>query len=98
MSTITGHSSTRTDADPDPQEGIDRLYRRLAARPDGLSPREAERRLIQYGPNPVQRSGGSRWGMDLVGQLIHPLALLLWLAAALPRPAHLLRTDRLGLG
>ncbi|MDE3131947.1 MAG: cation-transporting P-type ATPase, partial [Acidobacteriota bacterium] len=71
------------DDGTDPQQTIDWLYRRLGGRASGLSPREAERRLLQFGPNLVQRSGGSRWGSELVRQFVHPLALLLWLAAAL---------------
>ena len=83
MSAITEHEAAQGDTGPDPQEAIDRLYRRLASRPSGLSPREAERRLLQYGPNTVQRGGGSQRGTELVRQFVHPLALLLWLAAAL---------------
>src|SRR5664279_1222481 len=44
---------------------------------------EAERRLIQYGPNGLSRRGGVRWPRELARQFTHPLALLLWAAAAL---------------
>jgi len=81
MSVMIQPAEAQTAADP--QETIDRLYRRLAARRSGLSKREAERRLIQYGPNTVQRSEGTGWVQELVRQLVHPLALLLWIAAAL---------------
>ncbi|HET9094483.1 MAG TPA: cation-transporting P-type ATPase [Solirubrobacteraceae bacterium] len=84
MATLSDHpSAAPIDAEPDPQAAIDRLYRRLAARPDGLSSREVERRLVQYGPNTVTRTEGSRWVGELVRQFVHPLAVLLWLAAAL---------------
>jgi calcium-translocating P-type ATPase len=42
-----------------------------------------ERRLVQYGANELVRRGRRRWWHDLVNQLTHPLALLLWAAAAL---------------
>jgi calcium-translocating P-type ATPase len=38
---------------------------------------------LQYGPNELQRRGGAKWPAELARQLTHPLALLLWLAAAL---------------
>ena len=59
------------------------LLRDLRAAPTGLSAREAERRLVEFGPNELRRRGGSRWWHDLVRQFTHPLALLLWLAAVL---------------
>jgi calcium-translocating P-type ATPase len=49
----------------------------------GLGSAEAERRLLQFGPNELVRRGGRRWPRELLGQLIHPLALLLWAAAVL---------------
>ena len=60
-----------------------RLLRDLDATPRGLSSREADRRLVQYGPNALRRRGGAQWPRELAGQLTHPLALLLWLAAGL---------------
>jgi calcium-translocating P-type ATPase len=59
------------------------LFRELRSRPEGLSSREVERRLIHYGPNELVRRGRRRWWRDLGTQLTHPLALLLWAAAAL---------------
>ena len=44
---------------------------------------EAERRLIVYGANELRRSPKKRWARELVRQLTHPLALLLWAAALL---------------
>jgi magnesium-transporting ATPase (P-type) len=60
-----------------------------AERPDrhrlehGLSSREAERRLLVHGPNEL--TSGRRDGhlRELMLQLTHPLALLLWVAALL---------------
>ena len=67
----------------DPQERIDALLAHLGTRPEGLSSREAQRRLAQYGANEISRPAGRGWWRELVRQLVHPLALLLWVAAAL---------------
>ncbi|WP_109522650.1 MULTISPECIES: cation-translocating P-type ATPase [Nocardia] len=67
----------------DPTEQIDRLLRDLRGARSGLSTREADRRLIHYGPNILRRRGGRTWPRELVRQFTHPLALLLWAAAAL---------------
>ncbi len=60
-----------------------RLLRDLRTSEHGLSSREAERRLAQYGPNVLSRRGHVRWPREIARQLTHPLALLLWVAAAL---------------
>jgi len=60
-----------------------RLLRDLRTSEHGLSSREAERRLAQYGPNVLSRRGHARWPREIARQLTHPLALLLWVAAAL---------------
>src|SRR5215207_1121115 len=67
----------------DPTEGVDLLLRDLRAAQSGLTSREAERRLLHYGPNVLARRGGRRWPRELMQQFVHPLALLLWAAAAL---------------
>ncbi len=67
----------------DPEEAADRLLRDLRSTPSGLSTREAQRRLLQYGPNTLRRRSTRRWPGELARQLTHPLALLLWLAAGL---------------
>ncbi len=67
----------------EPTEQIELLMRDLRSSPDGLSTAEVQRRLIQYGPNELTRRGGLKWPRELARQLTHPLALLLWLAAAL---------------
>ena len=85
MTVITerpGLASPQAPVD-DPREPINRLLRDLRTRPTGLSSREAERRLVAYGPNELRRRGGVRWPRQLAQQLVHPLALLLWVAAAL---------------
>ena len=74
---------TQTATQHDPREPVSTLLRDLRASPEGLSSREAERRLVAYGSNELRRHGGSKWRRQLVQQLVHPLALLLWLAAAL---------------
>jgi magnesium-transporting ATPase (P-type) len=67
----------------DAEEAAALLLRDLRSSPRGLSTREAERRLAQYGPNKLRRRGGVRWPAELARQLTHPLALLLWVAAGL---------------
>ena len=72
------------DASPiEPTEQVELLMRDLRSSPQGLSSTEAKRRLLQYGPNELHRRGGMKWPAELGRQLTHPLALLLWLAAAL---------------
>ncbi|WP_329261023.1 cation-transporting P-type ATPase [Actinoallomurus sp. NBC_01490] len=66
-----------------PEEAAELLLRDLRSSRRGLSSADARRRLLQYGPNELRRRGGRRWPGELVRQLAHPLALLLWLAAAL---------------
>ena len=68
---------------PNPLEPETALFGDLRSRPDGLSAREVERRLVEYGPNEIVRRGGIPWWRGVVAQLTHPLALLLWAASAL---------------
>ncbi len=68
---------------PDPTERVDLLLRDLRSSREGLTTREAERRQLQYGPNAIVRRGSRHWPRDLAQQLLHPLAILLWAAAAL---------------
>src|SRR5579883_546948 len=67
----------------DPTESLRSLLRSLRARPEGLSSREAERRLLHYGRNELRRRARRNPAREIVRQLTHPLALLLWGAAAL---------------
>ncbi|WP_225800964.1 cation-transporting P-type ATPase [Streptomyces sp. NK15101] len=86
----TDRAATPTEVLPfDPSEPLPRLRRELATGPDGLSAREAARRLAVHGPNEVRRKARSSFARELVGQLVHPLALLLWAAAALAFVADL---------
>jgi calcium-translocating P-type ATPase len=67
----------------DARESLERLLRDLRTSRDGLSEREAARRLISAGPNELTRAKGRSWTRELGSQLIHPLALLLWAAGGL---------------
>ncbi|MFC6236682.1 cation-translocating P-type ATPase [Longivirga aurantiaca] len=66
-----------------PTEPLALLFRDLRSSRRGLSEREAARRLATYGPNELRRAARRSPWRDLLDQLIHPLALLLWVAAAL---------------
>ena len=66
-----------------PEEAAELLLRDLRSSRRGLSNAEAQRHLVQYGPNELQRRHGRRWPRELARQLTHPLALLLWVAAVL---------------
>lgn len=76
-------SGAPVPAPPDAEEPADRLLRDLRTSRRGLQAREAERRLVTYGSNQLQRRGGRRWWLELVSQFTHPLALLLWAAGGL---------------
>ncbi len=67
----------------DPEERLELLLRDLRSSRDGLSAREAQRRLVQFGPNLLERRRQRRWLPELAHQFTHPLALLLWAAAGL---------------
>ncbi len=67
----------------DAEEEVPRLLAHLRTQVDGLDEREALRRLQQVGPNEIRRESGRGWWRGLLDQFIHPLALLLWLAAGL---------------
>ncbi|MDO9410888.1 cation-transporting P-type ATPase [Patulibacter sp.] len=69
--------------DVDPEEDATRLLEHLRTRTGGLDEREAARRLLQVGPNEIRRETGPPWWRAVVDQFVHPLALLLWLAAGL---------------
>ena len=71
------------DSAPDPTEAVELLLRHLKSTSEGLSSREAQRRLVQFGPNQLERRGGRRWPRELARQFTHPLALLLVAAAVL---------------
>ena len=66
-----------------PEERLDLLLQHLETRRTGLGKRQAEHRLQQYGPNEISRRERRSHVRDLGRQFTHPLALLLWAAAAL---------------
>ena len=68
---------------PDPREPVRLLFRDLRTSREGLSEREAARRLTVLGPNAVARRGQRHRLGELGRQFTHPLALLLGLAAVL---------------
>jgi potassium/sodium efflux P-type ATPase len=70
-------------AGSDSREPLALLLRDLRAGRGGLSEREAARRLVSAGPNELVRRRGRTWPREIARQLVHPLALLLWLAAVL---------------
>ncbi len=74
MSALTADPA-EVSANVDPTEDANGLLRRLKSGDDGLSSREAARRLIQYGPNELRRRGRRRWPRELARQFTHPLAL-----------------------
>ena len=76
--------TSATAAIPEPAlEPIGEVLGDLQTQPVGLTSREAERRLTQYGRNEVTRRQGPGRVAELARQFAHPLALLLWAAAAL---------------
>ena len=80
---MTEPARAREPVEVDVEEAAELLLRDLRSSPRGLSAREAQRRLAQYGPNELRRRGEARWPGELARQLTHPLALLLWVAAGL---------------
>lgn len=55
----------------------------LDSAPDGLSAREAARRLAAFGPNRVEAAARTPWWLSLLGEFTHFFALILWFAAIL---------------
>jgi calcium-translocating P-type ATPase len=76
-------ASADSQSTPDPLQPAAQLFADLRSRPAGLETREVERRLIHYGRNEITRRGRRRWWREIVVQLTHPLALLLWGASVL---------------
>jgi len=77
-----------SSAEIDPRVPAARLLRDLRTSPRGLPDREVQRRLLRYGPNALRRTGRRPWIGLLARQIVHPLALLLWGAAALSAMTH----------
>ena len=80
---VTARPDGRPATLANPLEPMVQLFRDLRSSADGLSAREAARRLEVYGPNELARRGGRRWPGELARQFTHPLAMLLMLAAVL---------------
>ncbi len=59
------------------------VFRSLVTTQQGLSRREAERRLSEFGPNRIEEVKGKPLILRFVAQFTHFLAVLLWLAAFL---------------
>jgi len=82
VSTDTVRAATRGRAE-DPSETLDVVFGNHASSPEGLTGREATRRLTIDGPNELTRRGGRQWPRELLAQFTQPLALLLIVAAIL---------------
>lgn len=82
VSTDTVRAATRGRAE-DPSATLDVVFGNLASSPEGLTGREATRRLTIDGPNELTRRGGRQWPRELLAQFTQPLALLLIVAAIL---------------
>nr|WP_217915478.1 cation-transporting P-type ATPase [Miltoncostaea marina] len=62
---------------------VARAFRDLRSSESGLGSAEAARRLAAHGPNELVRSRRAPWPREILDQVVHPLALLLWAAAGL---------------
>ncbi|UOX90441.1 cation-transporting P-type ATPase [Amycolatopsis sp. FBCC-B4732] len=84
MTTRVGaEPAAAAEPQPDAREPVARLLRDLRTTTEGLTSREAARRLLARGPNELPSHRSRQWPLALVRQVIHPLALLLWVAAGL---------------
>ena len=66
----------QTDLDATARAPVELVLERLGSGPAGLTAAEAERRLVEYGPNALRSHGVVAWGV-FVRQLRNPLLLLL---------------------
>lgn len=80
--TVTVVTAPDAEFDIDPRQLADSVLRLLRSRPEGLDEREAQRRLVTYGRNELERRRGRSWARQLLRQFTHPLALLLWVHPA----------------
>ncbi len=67
----------------DTSQPLNTLFRDLRTSALGLSGREAQQRLIVFGPNELPTASGRRWPSELRKQVTHPLAVVLVVAAVL---------------
>jgi sodium/potassium-transporting ATPase subunit alpha len=58
-------------------------YASLQSRPEGLTVAEAARRLVEFGPNAVEKIKGESLRSRFIKGFTHFFALILWVAAAL---------------
>ena len=79
----TGSGDGTTAGTTDPREPVTRLLRDLRSSAGGLSRTEAARRFTVVGANELTRTARRSWWGELLAQVVHPLALLLWVAAVL---------------
>ncbi len=59
------------------------VLRSLHSSPEGLSTEETRRRLASFGPNRIERLGGSSIVLRFLRQFSHFFAVILWVAAGL---------------
>jgi calcium-translocating P-type ATPase len=58
-------------------------FRTLRSGPSGLSPEEAAARLVEFGPNRIERLAKTPLAIRFISQFTHFFAVLLWVAALL---------------
>ena len=63
----------------------------LGCRDTGLNDDEAKQRLTQFGPNALPTAHRRPLVMALADQMVHPMALLLWVGGGLALLAQTLR-------
>ncbi len=61
----------------------DQVLRELGSSRDGLAPEQAELRLAETGPNRIPQPHGPGLARQLLAQLVHFFAVMLWIAAVL---------------
>src|SRR5215510_11957138 len=61
----------------------DEALQSLQSTPHGLSSAEAQRRLLEFGPNRVEKGHGQSLYLKFLQGFSHFFALILWVAAAL---------------
>ena len=62
---------------------LDVVFATLRSAPQGLSPEEAAKRRVEFGPNRIERLPQTPVAVRLVRQFTHFFAVLLWVAALL---------------
>jgi calcium-translocating P-type ATPase len=77
------HGVEQQDFSADAEEPLAHFLRHVRAGRNGLSSREADRRVLVFGANKLRKRVQRTWPRDLARQFTHPLALLLWMASAL---------------